>query len=179
MPDNIRRLAAQFYPHLILAFIVLFLIVLVNGKDKHHYASGKYRFSLDFPVGWVKDHKKPMEISYRSPDLVPVLEEPEAAITVVVDERYDELDLAGHFNIIARDLVKAGAQISNTGQAHIGKEEALWLDFQDSNGLKNYTWYFLFNKTNRLLIIQYRVSVQDTEKYRPVFAKFLESFKIK
>ena len=173
-----RRLAIKYYPFLIFGLIVLFLVVLVKRKDENHYSNGKYKYSVDFPDGWVKDHAKPREISYKSPDIVPVSEEPEAAITIVIDERYDDIDLAGHYNIIARDLSQAGVRILSDGRDILATKEAVWVEFQDVNGLQQHVWYFAFNRTKKLLIIQYRVSTNYIEKYRGTFKHFLESFKI-
>lgn len=175
----LRRLTIKYYPFLVLGLIVLVLIILVKFKKENQYTNHKYRYSVRFPDEWIKEKAKPLEITFKSPDYVPISDEPEASITVAVEDRYEELDLAGHFNIVIRDLDHAGVRFLDSGRGSVGPEEAAWVQFQDENGLQFHLWYFLFNKTNKLLIIQYRVSASSVDKYRATMTAFLESFKLK
>ena len=172
-----RRLIAKYYPYIFFGCIILLFVFMVNLKDKNQYTNRKYKYSVRFPDGWIRDDVKPRAVSYIAPDRLPVSDVSEAALTIVIDERYGEIDLNGHFNILVRDLVQTGAQILNNGVGYVGREPSLWVEFTDANGLEHHVWYVLFNRTNKLLIIQYRVASDYIEQYRSAFKKFLESYK--
>ena len=176
---TLRRLILQYYPVIAVGLLVLILILLVKTKKENHYVNRKYKYSVRFPDEWIREKAKPLEITFKSPDRVPILDEPEASITIVVDTRYDDVDLAGHFNIIIRDLDHAGVRFLDSGRGSVGPEDAVWVQFQDADGLSYHLWYFLFNRTNKLLIIQYRVSSSSVDKYRSTMTSFLESFNLR
>jgi len=175
--NSLRRLALRNFPFIFFGCIILLFVFMVNIKDRNHYTNRKYKYSVRFPDSWLRDSNKPMAVEFESPDRLPISDMPEASISIVIDERYGELDLNGHFNILARDLANTGAMLLENGIGLVGAEPALWVEFSDVNGLEHHVWYVLFNKTNKLLIIQYRVATQEVEKYRPIFKKFLESYK--
>jgi hypothetical protein len=179
---NTRRLKLflRYAPNLgLLLLVVVVLCGLVIKKDQLNYYNKKYRYTVQFPKGWVKDYENRQAVSYRSQAVQPVAQEPEAATVIVVNDRLPGRDLTGHYEMIMADLSREGVRILNEGMTAVDLKQARWVEFQDANGLNNHIWYIFLINEDEFMIIQNRVSLLHADTYYDDIRAIADNFRFK
>ena len=166
-------------PFIIFGLIILSLIGVILSKNQTVYKNKKYKYSIEFPKGWVKSYNRDRAVSYRSPDVISVSQEPEAAVVIVANDRMGGMDLMGHYRSIVNDLKREKNFILNEGVTLIDMQEARWVEFKEETGTNNHVWYVFFNYTDKLMIIQSKVSIFLVDKYRDSLQQMLENVRLR